>query len=113
MEFFSHDIVFPRVTLKDHLKQAAEDMVTILAQPPKNNVLSIQAGDPTWNTILQIAKLLRRVEYILELVEEIIHENDTLALRVKLTPIPDELYNSPRTPTAIPYNINEVTADVL
>ena len=102
-----------RVTLKDYLKQVVEDMITILTQPPKNNILSIQARDPTRNAILQIVKLLKRVEHIPELVEEIIHENDISALRIKPMPIPNESYNLPRTPTTIPCNIDEITTDIL
>ena len=113
VEFFPHDIVFPRVTLKDHLKQAADDLITILTQPPKNNVPSMQAGDPTRNAILQIAKLLKRVEHIPEPVEEIIHQDDASAPRVKPKPMPNESCNLPRTPTAMPHNVDEVTTDAL
>ena len=88
-------------------------MITILTQSPKNNDPLIQARDPTQNAILQIFKLLKRVEHIPELVEEIINKNDILAPRVKLMPIPNESYNLPRTPTTIPYNIDEITIDIL
>ena len=57
--------------------------------------------------------MLKRVEDIPEPVEEIIYENDVAALRMKLTLLPNEAYNSPQNLTAIPYNIDELTADVL
>ena len=57
--------------------------------------------------------MLKRVEDIPELVEEIIHENNISAPRMKLTPIQNEAYYLPQIPTAIPYNIDEITADVL
>ena len=70
-------------------------MITILIQPSNTNVPSIQAGDLTRNAILQIAKLLKRVEDIPELVEEIIDENNIAALRMKPMPIPNETSNLP------------------
>ena len=88
-------------------------MITILIQPPKNNVPSIQVRDPTRNAILQIANLLKRVERIPEPVEELIYKNDILAPRVKPTPILDIVYNSLQTATVIPCNTDEITADVL
>ena len=113
VKFFPHVIIFPRITLKDHLKQVAEDMITILIQPPKNNVPSIKVRDPTRNAILQIAKLLKRVERIPEPVEEVIYKHNILAPRVKPTPILDIVYNSLQTATVIPCNTDEITADVL
>ena len=70
-------------------------MITILIQPSNTNIPSIQAGDLTRNAILQIAKLLKRVEDIPELVEEIIDENNIAALRMKPMPIPNETSNLP------------------
>ena len=54
VDFFPHETSFPRVKLKDHLTQAAGDIVTMLTQPPKNTVPSLQAGDPTRNDILKL-----------------------------------------------------------
>ena len=57
-----HEIPFPAVTMKDHLKQAAKDIVTILTQPPAPTVPSLQEGDPIWNALLDMATQLRRME---------------------------------------------------
>ena len=62
--FFPHEIPFPQVRLQDHLKQAAEDIITILTQPPKNTVPSLRAGDPVRNALLDIAAQLKRVDDI-------------------------------------------------
>ena len=43
---FPHDVPFPRVTLKDHIQQAAEDITNILKKSPSTTVPSLQAGDP-------------------------------------------------------------------
>lgn len=60
VEFFLHSIPFASVTLKDFLEQAANDIVSLLTNPPKSAVPSLQAGDPACNAILNIAKILKR-----------------------------------------------------
>ena len=50
--FFPHDVPFPRVTLKDHLQQAAEDITNILTNTPPSTVPTLQAGDPVKNALL-------------------------------------------------------------
>ena len=82
VEFFPHEISFPRVTLKDHLTQAAEDITTILTLPPANTVPSLQSGDPTRNAILKLAKLLKRVETIPEPHVDMNQDDDVEAPRV-------------------------------
>ena len=62
--FLAHAVPFPEVTIKDHLQQAASDIISILTQPPSTTVPSLQAGDPTRNALLQIAEQLHRVETI-------------------------------------------------
>lgn len=58
VEFFPHAIPFPRVTLNDHLKQAATDIISILSNPPSTTVPSLLAGDETNQALLEIATLL-------------------------------------------------------
>jgi len=60
VEFFPHAVQFPRVTVKDHLTQAADDIVTILTQPPSTTVPSLKAGDPIRNALLQLENLLKQ-----------------------------------------------------
>ena len=62
--FIPHDIPFPKVTLKDHLQQAAEDIIKILTHPPAPTVPSLEAGDPVRNALLDIAQQLKRVDAI-------------------------------------------------
>ena len=62
--FFPHDIPFPQVRLQDHLKQAAEDIITILTSPPADTVPSLRAGDPVQNALLDIATQLKRAENV-------------------------------------------------
>ena len=87
----------------------------MLTQPPKNNVPSLQAGDATRNAALQIAKLIKRVDNMLDPAEDEIQENDVPAPRVKHAPmpIPSKSPNPTRSPTTIPFNSDEISADVL
>ena len=71
VEFFPHDIPFPSVSLKDHLHQAADDIVNLLTEPPSSTVPSLKAGDPTRNAILELAQLLKRAQKIPEHIQEI------------------------------------------
>ena len=68
--FIPHDVLIPEVNLTDHLKQASNDIVSILAQPPSPTTPSLQAGDPVRNALLDIATQLRQVEKIPELPKE-------------------------------------------
>ena len=58
-------VPYPGVTMVDHLKQAASDIVKILGKPPLTTVASLQAGDPVRNSWLELGILLGRVESIL------------------------------------------------
>ena len=115
VEFFPHEISFPRVTLKDHLAQAAEDIVTILTKPPSKNVPSLQSGDPTRNAILQLAKLLKRVEIIPEPEIDMSQEDDVEAPRVldKSTETIIETQEASTIPHRIPYHSDEVQVETL
>ena len=66
VEFFPHSIPFPEVKLKDHLKQAATDIVTLLTHPPSSTVPSLKEGDPTRNALLTLAQILNRSDTIPE-----------------------------------------------
>ena len=55
---------FLQVTITDHLKQAATDIVTILTSPPSTTVPSLKAGDPTQNALLELATQLQQIEPI-------------------------------------------------
>ena len=60
--FFPHNVPFPKVTTTDYLKQAADDIVTILTSPPSTTAPSLQAGDPVRNALLELATQLQRIE---------------------------------------------------
>ena len=62
--FLPHDIPIPKVSLEDHLRQAADDIVDILTQPPSTTTPSLQAGDQVRNAILEIAETLKRADKI-------------------------------------------------
>ena len=68
--FLAHAVPFPEVTIKDHLQQAASDIISILTQPPSTTVPSLQAGDPTRIALLKIAEQLHRVENIPQPIKE-------------------------------------------
>ena len=68
--FLPHKIPFPEVSLKDHLHQAAEDLVTILTKPPSPLVPSLREGDLVRNALLDIATQLRRVDQVNEPMED-------------------------------------------
>ena len=69
VEFFPTSLPFPSVTLTDHLKQAASDIVTILTQPPSTTAPSLAAGDPVRNALLTLATQLKQVQPIPEPVK--------------------------------------------
>ena len=52
------------MTLDNFLRQTAEDIITILTNPPTSNKPLLKAGDPTRNALLEIATLLKRVDTI-------------------------------------------------
>lgn len=64
VKIFPTVVPFPSVTITDHLKQAATDIVTILLAPPSTTVPSLAAGDQTRNAILDLATQLQRIEPI-------------------------------------------------
>ena len=53
--FFLHSIPFLQVNLNDYLKQAARDIIQHLTALSSKPTLSLQAGDPVCNALLDIA----------------------------------------------------------
>ena len=60
--FIPKTIKFPKVDINDFLRQAATDIITLLTNPPPPLILSLSAGDDTYNAILQLATILNRNE---------------------------------------------------
>ena len=60
--FFPKQIQFPKIDLDAFLCQAAQDIITLLTDSPSCTTLSLQAGDPTQNALLEIATILKRTE---------------------------------------------------
>ena len=58
--FMMHTIPIPQVSTIDFLKQAAEDIVSILQQPSSTTTLQIKAGNNVQNALLDIATILKR-----------------------------------------------------
>ena len=54
-KFFPHEIHLPQVSLRDNLKQALQDIVTLLARPSTPTVSSLQEGDPVRIDLLYIS----------------------------------------------------------
>ena len=69
--FLPHKVPFPKVNLQDHLTQAAEDIITILTQPPNSTTPILRAGYPIRNALLDIAQQLKRVENLPEPTEAV------------------------------------------
>ena len=44
------------MNLKDFLIQIATDIITILTQPNKSAILSLEVGDPMKNTLLKLVE---------------------------------------------------------
>ena len=61
VDFFPTSIPIPAVTTTDFLRQAAEDIISILTKPPSSTTPSLQAGDPVRNALLDIGTALNRI----------------------------------------------------
>lgn len=86
--------------LADFLKQAAEDIITILTTPPSTTTPSLQAGDPVRNALLTLATQLKRIDTIPEPVTI-----DASSPRVVPTSVPIHLKHDthfPRVDTSAP-----------
>ena len=59
-------IPFPEVSLVDHLKQAASDIVTILTSPPSPTTPSLQEGDPIRAALTELATQFQAIENLPE-----------------------------------------------
>ena len=92
------------MTLEDHLKQAATDILAMLSSPPSTTVPSLQAGDTTNQAITEIAKLLKRSEKIpnFDMSNDLSAPRVTNKFRDK-SPIPDNAKTH-----KIPYLSNEL-----
>ena len=121
VEFFPHRIPFPTFTLKDFLQQAAVDISAILMNPPATTIPTLTAGDPTYEAIRNIAKLLKRSDKIPQLQnidnsppQRVINKNsiikdtplprvpDTISKKVHIIPMePNESQQSNREPPEI------------
>ena len=60
--FFPKNVPFPEIKLEYFLRQAAEDIVTILTLLPSTTAPSLEAGDPFQNALLTLATQLKRVQ---------------------------------------------------
>ena len=60
--FIPHEYPFPEVKLDDFLKRAANDIITLLSAPPSTEAISLDAGYPTRNALLNIVYTIKRLE---------------------------------------------------
>jgi len=105
VEFFPHSIPFPSFTLTDFLVQAATDITSILVNPPKSIVPTIQAGDPVKNAILNKARLLKRADKIPQLKDI----EETPLPRVQSTKSKETQAINTTKPHIIPFEQNKAT----
>ena len=59
LAFFPHEIPLPQVSTEDYLKQATQDIISLLTNPI-SFLPSLKVGDTTKNAMLEIAQLLHR-----------------------------------------------------
>ena len=64
VKFFPHTVPIPKMQLEDFLRQTATDIVHLLKQPPSSVVPSLQAGEPTYNAIRDIACIFNQPELL-------------------------------------------------
>ena len=65
LTFIPHCIPFPQLRLDDYLRQAAEDIVYLLKNPPSNMIPSLQAGKTTTMALENLSTILNRVDFAL------------------------------------------------
>ena len=54
--FFPTVILHPKINLEDYLRQAADDIISILINPTTHTTPNLELGDETKNALLNIAK---------------------------------------------------------
>lgn len=59
-------MLFPKVTLKDYLKQSADDIISILTHPTSTIFPSLEAGDPVRDALLELLTHLKRIDKLPE-----------------------------------------------
>ena len=74
---------FPRVQLDNFLRQAAQDIITILTDPPSTKNPTLESGYPVRNALLTFSTQLKRLDTIPQ--QKPSHE--AAALRVKTPPL--------------------------
>ena len=60
--FIPHAIPFPQVTIDYFLRQATNDIISILTKSHNLSIPTMEAGDKTRNAILKLATLLNKVD---------------------------------------------------
>ena len=63
--FFTKVILFPKVNTDYFLRQAAEDIISILTTLPVSTTPSIEVGDTTSNALLKIATIMNQTDRLL------------------------------------------------
>ena len=58
------------MSLKDYLRQAGSVIIALLTNPPSTSALDPKAGDPTYNSLLQLATIFQTAEQIPSLPEK-------------------------------------------
>jgi hypothetical protein len=64
VDWFEHDIPFPKVTTDEYLRQCATDMLTLIQDKTTNPIPSLTYGCNVTNAYIQIAQILKRATAI-------------------------------------------------
>lgn len=107
--FIPHNIPIPEMRVKDFLRQAASDIVTLLTHPPKHTTPTLTLGDETRNGILQLATLLNTTQVPLPVItkQQQLTANaarklrPSLRKRIQLSPTLDSTTPSSSSPSTL------------
>jgi hypothetical protein len=58
VDWFPHNVPFPKVTSDEYLRQTATDMLTLLQDPTTHPIPSLTYGTNITNAYIQIAQIL-------------------------------------------------------
>ena len=81
--FFPKLVFFLRVKLNNFLQQAAQDIITILTNPPPTTTPTLEAGDSFRNALLTLATELKSVDTIPQQQQS----HEVAATRVQTSPL--------------------------
>jgi hypothetical protein len=104
IDWFPHNVPFPRVTANEYLRQTANDMLTLIQDKATHPIPSLTYGSNITNAYIQIAQILKRAT-----APPVTTPDPAPEQRVTLTthPAPEQrvLVSAPTLP--VPANLNQ------